>query len=183
VRFVNDSTVAIAQVDSADAATNPLSAADRVILRENLAELRAAVNVDGRPFHIVTLPVPGIQHYMWTGPLSEDDKRADSLGAWYRGTAVGDTIHWVPAVSYLNFVITNGVVLAASYWHEGLPESERQKDQRVRATLERLFPDRQIVQIDPLAFNWSGGGMHCSTQQQPSVERSRLSRSAVHPPD
>ena len=167
VRFVNDSTIAIAQIDSADAATNPLSAADREILQENLAELRAAVNVDGRPFHIVTLPVPGIQHYMWTGPLSEEDKRADAMGAWYRGVAAGDTIHWVPAVSYLNFVITNGVVLAASYWHEGLPQSERRKDELVRATLERLFPDRQIVQIDPLPFNWSGGGMHCSTQQQP----------------
>ncbi|HEX6536452.1 MAG TPA: agmatine deiminase family protein [Gemmatimonadaceae bacterium] len=169
MRFVDDSTVAIAQIDSADAATNPLGAADREIPRENLTELRAAVNVDGRPFHIVTLPVPGIQHYMWTGPLSEEDERADAMGAWYRGIAVGDTIHWVPAVSYVNFVITNGVVLAAAYWHEGLPERERKKDERVRATLERLFPDRRIVQIDPLAFNWSGGGMHCSTQQQPSV--------------
>ncbi len=172
VRFVNDDTVAIAQIDPADAASNPLSAADAAILRENLAELRTAVNVDGRPFHAVTFPVPGVQHYLKTLPLNDEIKKADVMGAWYRGFKVGDTIHWVPAVSYLNFVISNGVVLAAQYWHPGLPESERRKDERVRATLERLFPGRQIVQINPLPFNWSGGGMHCSTQQEPRVSDS-----------
>lgn len=171
VRFVDDDTIAIAQIDPVDAASNPLSAADAVILRENLAELRAAVNVDGRPFHIVTLPVPGIQHYLWTGPLSEEDKRSDPMGAWYRGIKAGDTIHWVPAMSYLNFVISNGVVLAAKYWHDGLPERERRKDEQVRATLQHLFPGREIVQINPMPINWSGGGMHCSTQQQPVVDR------------
>jgi agmatine deiminase len=93
------------------------------------------------------------------------------MGAWYRGIKVGETIHWVPATSYLNFVISNGVVLAARYWHKGIPVRERKKDELVRATLQRLFPDRQIVQIDPMAFNWGGGGMHCSTQQQPRVDR------------
>lgn len=181
VRFVNDSTIAIAQIDSADAASNPLSRADRAILQENLAELRAAVNVDGRQFDIVTFPVPGIQHYMWTGALSAEDKAADAMGAWYRGVEVGDTIHWVPAVSYLNFVISNGVVLAAAYWHAGLPESERRKDEQVRATLARLFPDRQIVQLDPLPVNWSGGGMHCSTQQQPRVGGPPAAQSADRP--
>lgn len=171
VRFINDHTIAIAQINPADAASNPLSAADARILRENLAELRAAVNVDGRPFRIVTLPVPGIQYYMDTVPMREKYKRWDVMGAWYRGIKVGETIHWVPATSYLNFVISNGVVLAARYWHKGIPVRERKKDELVRATLQRLFPDRQIVQIDPMAFNWGGGGMHCSTQQQPRVGR------------
>ena len=56
------------------------------------------------------------------------------------------------------------------YWHEGLPERERQKDELARQTLQRLFPDRRIVQINPLEVNRSGGGMHCITQQQPSVK-------------
>ena len=168
-RFVNDSTIVIAQIDAQEADWDPLSRADHEILRENLAQLRAAVNVDGRPFDIITLPVPALRHYVRTGPLLEEQKRRDFLGAWYRDFKVGDEVHWVPAVSYLNFVVTNGLALVPAYWREGLPEREREKDEFVRQTLQRLFPERRVVQINPLDVNWSGGGMHCITQQQPRV--------------
>ncbi|PYN48434.1 MAG: hypothetical protein DMD95_03270 [Candidatus Rokuibacteriota bacterium] len=127
------------------------------------------MNVDGRPFDIITLPVPALRHYVRTGPLLEEQKRRDFLGAWYRDFKVGDEVHWVPAVSYLNFVVTNGLALVPAYWREGLPEREREKDEFVRQTLQRLFPERRVVQINPLDVNWSGGGMHCITQQQPRV--------------
>ena len=169
VRFVDDRTIVIAQIDEKDAAEDALSTVDREILLENLAELEALTDANGEPYEIVTLPTPALQHYMWTGPLPEDAKARDVMGAWYRSFEVGDEIHWIPALSYLNFVITNGVVLAPAYWQEGIPEREREKDEEVRRTLTRLFPDRKIVQINPLALNWSGGGMHCITQQQPSV--------------
>jgi len=92
-RFVNDSTIVIAQIDAQEADWDPLSRADHEILRENLAQLRAAVNVDGRPFDIITLPVPALRHYVRTGPLLEEQKRRDSLGAWYRDFKVGDEVH------------------------------------------------------------------------------------------
>jgi agmatine deiminase len=170
VRFVDNSTIVIAQIDPQEADADPISRVDHAILRENLGQLRAAVNVDGRPFTIVTLPVPALRHYLWTGPLREDQKRQDVLGAWYRDFEVGDEIHWIFAVSYLNFVVTNDVVLVPAYWREGLPDGERGKDERVRETFERLFPGRRIVQINPLELNRIGGGMHCITQQQPRVE-------------
>jgi agmatine deiminase len=176
VRFVNDDTIAIAQLDPADAASNPLSEADDEILRENLAELRKATNVDGRPFRIVTFPVPGVQHYLRKGTIDAGDKKRDEFGAWYRSLKIGDPINWVPAVSYLNFVISNGIVLAPAYWHEGIPASEKAKDERARSLLKQLFPDREIVQINPMAFNWVGGGMHCSTQQQPAVRAGAAKR-------
>jgi agmatine deiminase len=91
------------------------------------------------------------------------------MDAWYRDFEVGDEIHWMPAVSYLNFVVTNGVVLVPAYWRPGLPEREREKDAIVRDTLQGLFPDRRVVQIDPSEINRIGGGMHCITQQQPRV--------------
>jgi len=169
VRFVDDHTIAIAQLDAADAASNPLSEADSEILAENLAELRKATNVDGKPFRIVTFPVPAVIYYLRKGRIDEGDKKMDAFGAWYRSLKIGDPINWVPAVSYLNFVISNGVVLAPTYWHEGIPEKEKVKDERARSLLQQLFPGRDIVQINPMAFNWSGGGMHCSTQQQPAV--------------
>lgn len=175
-RFIDDETIAIAQLDPADAASNPLSEADSEILAENLAELRKATNVGGKPFRIVTFPVPGVQYYLRKGTIDDGDKKMDAFGAWYRSLKIGDPINWVPAVSYLNFVISNGVVLAPTYWHEGIPESEKAKDERARSLLRQLFPGRDIVQINPMAFNWSGGGMHCSTQQQPAVAGSTAKR-------
>ena len=168
-RFVSNDTLVIAQIDEADAEDNPLSRADHDILRDNLAQLRAATNVDGQPFHVIILPVPALRHHVRTTHLREQDKKSDTLNALYRDFKVGDEIHWVSATSYLNFVVTNGVVLVPRYWREGLPDRERDKDEQARRTLQGLFPDRQMVQIDPSDVNRSGGGMHCSTQQQPRL--------------
>lgn len=169
VRFVNDSTIVIAQVDPEEREDNPLTRADHDILAENHAELRAAVNVDGRPFHIVTMPVPALRHYLKTRAITSADKESE-LGRMMLGRFnVGAEVNFVPAVSYLNFVLSNGVVLVPAYAREGGPARERQKDERARATLQRLFPERLIVQIDALPLNWDGGGMHCITQQEPAV--------------
>jgi agmatine deiminase len=171
VRFVNDSTLVIAQIDSLESLADPVSRLDFGVLRENLAQLRAARDAAGRPFRVVALPVPAPVHLAWTGPLTEAHRRAPLLGAMVGDLAIGEEIHVVPAASYLNFFVTNGVVLVPSYWHEGGPESLRAKDERVRAVLAGLFPGRAIVQLDPLVINWGGGGMHCITQQQPALDR------------
>jgi agmatine deiminase len=167
-RFVNDTTIVVAQIDPAEEHDNALSRADAEILRENLAQLHAARSHDGRPYRIITFPVPRTREYMTTRGITEEDKRG-MFRLQLADFAVSDEVHFVPATSYMNFFVSNGVVLAAKYWREGLPASERAKDEYVRATLQQLFPDRRIVQIDPLAINWGGGGMHCQTQQQPAV--------------
>jgi agmatine deiminase len=68
----------------------------------------------------------------------------------------------------MNFFISNGVVLEAAYWQPDRPESSRRKDEAALATLKRLFPAREIVQIHAENLNYGSGGMHCATQQQPS---------------
>lgn len=169
-RFVSDSTIVVAQIDDSERNDNPLTRADYEILNENQAELRAAVNVDGRPFKIETMPVPALRHHVRTRRVTESH-RSNPLGRIVlREFAPGDEFHFVPALSYLNFVISNGVVLVPAYWRKGLPERERQKDEEARAVLQRLLPDRRVVQIHPIAVNWWGGGMHCITQQQPHVQ-------------
>ena len=173
---MNDSTIVVAQIDPSERDDNPLTRADHDILVENLAELRRAVNVDGRPFRVVTLPVPALRYYVRTRAVTEADKTSVLGRVVLRTFAVGDEVHFVPALSYLNFLISNGVVLVPAYWHHGLPEREREKDEEVRATLQRLFPDRRVVQIQPLSVNWDGGGMHCITQQQPSTRGRGITR-------
>ena len=35
--------------------------------------------------------------------------------------------------------------------------------------MEQIFPNKKIIQIDVIEINFGGGGMHCLTQQQPSI--------------
>ncbi|MBN6033880.1 agmatine deiminase family protein [Amycolatopsis sp. 195334CR] len=64
------------------------------------------------------------------------------------------------AAGYINFYVCNGAVIAPEF---GDPEA----DSAARATLERLFPGRQVVQLDIDGIAAGGGGIHCTTQQQP----------------
>ena len=50
-----------------------------------------------------------------------------------------------PALSYVNFLILNNIVIAQNYWEEGRPESIRERDKQALAVLQEVFPDRKIV--------------------------------------
>ncbi|WP_223198730.1 agmatine deiminase family protein [Solihabitans fulvus] len=65
------------------------------------------------------------------------------------------------AAGYINFYVCNGAVIAPEF---GDPEA----DAAARATLERLFPGRQVVQINIDGIASGGGGIHCTTQQEPT---------------
>jgi agmatine deiminase len=61
--------------------------------------------------------------------------------------------------SYANFYIANGVVL--------LPTYDPDRDPEALATLQRLFPDREVIGIDCTDLVWGLGAFHCVTQQWP----------------
>ena len=63
--------------------------------------------------------------------------------------------------SYANFYIANNAVLVPTYRHAN--------DARAMATLQTLFPTRQVVGIDCIDLIWGLGAIHCVTQQQPAV--------------
>ena len=73
-------------------------------------------------------------------------------------------VHFYAAASYCNFLICNGVVLGQRYYHEGMNEVVKEKDEQAKAVLESCFPDRKVIMIDSLALNLSGGGVHCWTK-------------------
>lgn len=62
--------------------------------------------------------------------------------------------------SYLNFYIANGGIVMPAYGVAG--------DDRARAVLERLFPEREVVPVDVRRIAPGGGAIHCITQQQPA---------------
>ncbi|MFI8257864.1 agmatine/peptidylarginine deiminase [Streptomyces filamentosus] len=62
--------------------------------------------------------------------------------------------------SYANFYLCNDAVISARF-------GDRRADEAARATLNRLYPDRRIEQLDIDRLGTGGGGIHCVTQQQP----------------
>jgi agmatine deiminase len=64
--------------------------------------------------------------------------------------------------TYMNFYVCNGAVIAPEF-------GDVRADASARATLEDLFPRREIVQLDIDALAGGGGGIHCATQQQPAI--------------
>ncbi|MFN8125688.1 MAG: agmatine deiminase family protein [Candidatus Nanopelagicales bacterium] len=62
--------------------------------------------------------------------------------------------------SYVNFAVVNGAVITANF---GDPHT----DALARDTLGQAFPGREVVQLDVDHLHSGGGGIHCSTMQQP----------------
>ena len=64
--------------------------------------------------------------------------------------------------SYANYYVCNGAVISAQF-------GDTNADSQAYDTLSALFPDRTIEQLDIDNLGNGGGGIHCVTQQQPSV--------------
>jgi agmatine deiminase len=105
--------------------------ANHAVLADNLHRLRAARDAWGRALDIIELPLPA-----------------------RRDTAAGRLV-----LTYLNFYIANGAIIAPSF--------DDPMDDEAAAILAGAFPDRRIVQIPALDILEGGGGIHCITQQQP----------------
>ncbi|MGH9874823.1 MAG: agmatine deiminase family protein [Pyrinomonadaceae bacterium] len=129
-RFVTPNVIVCAVEDDPEDANHKL-------LQDNLKRLRSMTNASGRPFEIVTLPMPGV-----VGGTSTDKRNLDRLPA-----------------SYANFYIANGVLLAPVFGHAN--------DARAIETLQKLFRDRRVVGINCEPLVWGMGTIHCVSQQQP----------------
>jgi agmatine deiminase len=73
---------------------------------------------------------------------------------------VGENSLRYPA-SYANFYIGNDVVIVPSYNHPN--------DDKVCEILKPFFHNRKIIKLPSNTFITGNGGIHCATQQQPSV--------------
>ncbi len=64
------------------------------------------------------------------------------------------------AAGYINFYVCNGAVIAPEF-------GDVQADRKARQTLTQLFPNRDVIQLNIDALAAGGGGIHCTTQQEP----------------
>lgn len=65
------------------------------------------------------------------------------------------------AAGYINFYVCNGAVIAPQF-------GDTHADRHCQAVLREQFAGRDIVQLDIDAIAAGGGGIHCTTQQQPA---------------
>lgn len=66
------------------------------------------------------------------------------------------------AAGYLNYYLCNGGLVLPAF-------GDAAADRFARKTLQALFPTRRMVQIRIDAIAAGGGGIHCTTQQQPAA--------------
>ncbi len=171
-RFAGKDTIIIAHISEAEAQASPLHALNKQRLDRAYDVVKNAKNIAGTPFTILKMPVP---EPIYIDLYPEDDV----FSLWSKAKAVlGESlldgtpfpsapINVLPALSYCNFLIANGVVVAQKYYEEGMPELIRQKDETALHVLQTAFPDHRIVQINTMALNLYGGGIHCHTRNIP----------------
>jgi agmatine deiminase len=166
-RFVNATTIFLAMPDSAESAHDPVKKLSYERMRINELILKDALDQEGKPFNIIHLPIPDVIPDEFVMDTSSFMHPVASLHREYPELKNGDRIRFLPAVSYLNYVVLNDLVVIPSYWKPGFPEACKQKDEQVRALYARYFPGKTIIQLDPWGMNYGGGGFHCWTQQVP----------------
>lgn len=64
--------------------------------------------------------------------------------------------------SYANFYVCNGAVITAQY-------GDTDTDTIARDTLKQHYPGREVIMLNVDTLGELGGGIHCATQQMPSV--------------
>lgn len=165
-RFVNDSTVLLAYVPEEDR-EDPLARENHRRMEENYQILKGAADQDGEPLKIVRMPLPKTI----IGEMRPGDPVYDIIRTleYTQGDVfpVGEPVQVIAAASYLNFLITNKVVLGQKYWKEGMDTAIKSRDEEVKAILQQLFPTREVLMLDALSVNYGGGGIHCITMQEP----------------
>lgn len=166
VRFANPTTLLLAWVDEKEKDLNPINQMNYERLSENYDILKNAKDQDGKPFTIIKVPLPDLI----PKKIRAIKKRENNLNLLVddfvpaEAPKAGEPLLRVPASSYMNYLVTNGLVLLPTYAAVG---SSKQKEEAVRTIFEQQFPERKIVFIEAMMQNWDGGGIHCSTQQQP----------------
>lgn len=169
VRFANTTTILLAWVDEKEKDLNPINKMNYERMNENYNILKNAKDQDGKSFSIIKVPLPDLltkkilaREQIDSAEITFDVEVNSFIPS--EKPSVGDTLLRVPASSYMNYLVTNGTVLLPTYTSLG---SSKEKEEEIRKIFEEQFPGRKVVFIDAMMLNWNGGGIHCSTQQQP----------------
>ncbi|MBC7777630.1 MAG: agmatine deiminase family protein [Phycisphaerae bacterium] len=164
VRFAGPNTILLARPPSAEeAAADPIAARSRRTLLDAHRILSSSNDQDGNSLQIKWMPET--RSIFVTLDRQDEiyklmtDLDYERLGK--RNINPTKQIIGVLASSYLNYLVTNELVLVAKYI-DFYPEMAAADAEAVRV-LQQAFPGRQVVAVDARAINVGGGGIHCIT--------------------
>lgn len=168
VRFTGSNTILLARPPSAEeAAVDPIAACSRQTLLDAQQILSSTTDQDGSPLQIQWMPETRSMFVKLNG-RDEIFKLMADLDYQRAGKQNIDPtkpITGVLAASYLNYLVTNDIVLVPKYGNH-YPDMAAADAEAIQV-LQRVFPRRQVVAVDCRAINVGGGGIHCITQQMP----------------
>lgn len=151
-RFADASTILISSVTEEEAKQHPIMAEAKKRLDENYNILINSIDQDGNKFKVIKIPC---------APLL------------FIGRAFGTKkIVVTPVTSYLNFIVTNSLVILPSYL---TPENNDtlliKKEQDVEEIFRKVFPSREIIKAEASILNYFSGGFHCISINEPHVKK------------
>lgn len=184
-KFVGPNTVLLAEVPEDERDTS-LGRLTHERMEKNLAIIQSSTDANGNPWEILRIPTPPT--------MRVEIEKTDDMWGWLESIifeGLGEPIigrkllenrqkvAMVLPASYVNMIVCNKTILVPRYSRQGdeapysfLDEALNVKvahaDKQAVEVLERCFPGYKIVQVPSVAaLNIGGGGMHCTSQQQP----------------
>lgn len=112
-------------------------------VREIQKVVKGVTNLKGKKYHIVHVPLAPVTY------RSEEDCRGIVVKDSSFAREVGDPV----LNTYINIIIANGVVI--------VPKYDINLDKEALKVMKKVFPKREIIQINAKEASLGGGGFHC----------------------
>jgi agmatine deiminase len=151
-RFVDARTILITSVSESEARAHPVYKEAKRRLDENYEILINSTDQDGKAFKVLQVPI---------APVLIHDRRA------------GPEKQIVTSVtSYMNFIISNSLVVLPSYVSDDSGDTELlQKEAQVEKIFAEVFPSREIIKMRADTLNYYSGGFHCISIHEPGIKK------------
>ena len=124
-----------------------------IMSKEDLDVLEHETDAKGRKITVHKLPIP--EKHVFIG---EEDLTGYEFEEGEDEREIGERL----AASYVNFYFSNSAVILPAFGGENTDS-----DQEAVKIMERLCPERKVVQIPARDILLGGGNIHCITQQIP----------------
>jgi len=147
-RFADANTILISSVSDEEAKLHPILAEAKKRMDENFQILLNSTDQDGKKFKIIKVPF---------APL-----------LFMKKTHGTDSIFVTPVTSYMNFIITNSLIILPSYISSQPDDiSIQNKEFKVGKIFKKAFPTRRIIKVQAADLNSFSGGFHCISINNP----------------
>lgn len=174
-RFVAENEVVLAEISDEEAEVSMAARIQKGRIQQMYDVLKNETDAQGRPIVIHRIPTPAPVYFTakagdcirWFWDMNKEIELPDSM-TLLDGTPFpyGNT-KMIASMSYCNYLVVNGLVLAQKFWREGLSLEVKERDEKAKQALQDIYPNHKIVTIDTYALNILGGGIHCMTKNVP----------------